>query len=135
MQPRTDSEPLQRRLRLPIDIRSVLWVAVSPIEDSGGVPGPADFHTVYAYIELDPAAWSALEKSAAPLSRGTILIPQAVAAVMIPAVANMKFKTSSSGSRAEGTSFNPAALATDPKTDVESAVRVGGALVIKMRVQ
>jgi hypothetical protein len=108
---------------------------VSPIRDTGGVPGPTDFYTVYAYIELDPAGWSALEKSAGPLSTGKIVIPEEAAAIVIPSSESGGFKASGRNRQAEGPSFNVALLSADPKTDVESAVRVGGALFVQMRVQ
>ena len=132
---RTDPEPLTRRLHLPAQIRAVRWVSVSPVRDTGGVPGPADFYDVYAYVELDADAWTSLEKSAGGLNaRGVVTVPASVAAVLIPAEAIADFTPSDAAVRAEGPSFNPATLAAEPNTEVDTAVRIGGALVIQMRV-
>jgi hypothetical protein len=132
---RTDTEPLTKRLVLPKALRSVRWVAVSPVHDSGWVPPKTEFYDVYAYIELDDPAWTELEKSAGDARvRGTLVIPDPVAAVLIPPAAMAEFGPSDDGGRrAEGRSFN-LAVSDQARTDIEQAIRVGRALVVLMRV-
>lgn len=131
---RTDTEPLTKRLVLPTAIHSARWVAVSPVHDSGWIPPKTEFYDVYAYIEFDEAAWAEMQKSAGDAtSRGTLVIPETVATVLIPAAFMAQFSVSDGGRRAEGPSFN-LAVSDKEKTDVQGAIRVGGALVVLMRV-
>jgi len=132
---RTDPEPLTRRLNLPQRIGSVRWVSVSPVHDTGWVPHKVKFYDVYAYIELDDEAWKTLEKSSsAPGVRGEIVIPEPVAAIVIPSAALGGFQPSGAGRRGEGPSFDTKSLSTEAKTEVQAAIRVGQALVVEMRV-
>jgi hypothetical protein len=131
---RTDTEPLTKRIVLPKAIRSARWVAVSPVHDSGWVPPKTEFYDVYAYIEFDEAAWTEMQKSAGDArSRDTIVIPDRVATVLIPPASMAEFSSSDGGRRAEGPSFN-LAVSDKEKTDMQGAIRVGGALVVLMRV-
>jgi hypothetical protein len=132
---RTDPEPLTKRLNLPKSIQSVRWVSVSPINDTGGVPGRSDFYDVYAYIQMGADGWQALDASAGGHgAQAAIDIPQAVAEVIVPKDAKGTFQQSAAGRHAEGASYNTASLATSDKTEVNKALRVGDALLIQMRV-
>lgn len=133
---RTDPEPLTHRLNLPQRVGPVRWVSVSPVHDTGWVPPKVQFYDVYAYIELDEEAWNALEKSsAAPGVRDDIVIPEPVAAIVIPPAALGDFHPSSAGRRGEGPSFDTKSLSAEARTEVQKAIRVGGALVVEMRVR
>jgi hypothetical protein len=134
---RTDTEPLTRRLKIPASaITSARWVAVSPVQDSGWVPPQADFYDVYAYITLDPSAWSGVDALA---SRGsspeTLEIPQPVGAVMFAGNFPAALKKLGEVSVAEGTAIDPERLTENDKTEVSKAVRVENALVLLMRVR
>ena len=133
---RTDAAPLTNRLNLPALSGPVRWVAYSPVDNSGLAPGRTDFYDLYAYLELDDATWSALEKKAGtPGAPDTIIIPQKVASTLLPSSAAPAFKTSGSGSEAQGPSFNAEALSSDQRTTVQKAIRVGTALLIQMEVR
>jgi hypothetical protein len=130
---RTDPEPLTKRINLPKSIQSVRWVSVSPIHDTGGVPGRSDFYDVYAYIRMGSDAWPALAASAGTAGHAAIDVPAAVAQVIIPNDAKGLFQQSGAEWRAEGDAFNPASLAANDKTEVNKAVRVGDGLLLQMR--
>jgi hypothetical protein len=133
---RTDPEPLARRLHLPAQIRGVRWVAVSSVTDTGGVPGPVDFYDIYAYVEIGPEGWTELEHTAGrTAARGTVSIPEPVAAVLLPDAGRDAFTRSEAARRGEGPAFDPVALVADEKAEVAAAVRVGEALVVQMRVR
>jgi len=52
--PSTDPAPIQRRVQLPGELRSVRWRA-SPIPEAGCLsPGPTDVLVIHAYVELAP---------------------------------------------------------------------------------
>ena len=134
---RTDVEPLTRRLNLPKQIQNVRWVAVSPVQDTGSVPGRTDFYEVYAYLQMDEGEWATLNQTGGePASRDAITIPEGAAKVIVPSTDAGNFKESEGGLRAEGQSFNAKNLvvAGDTKTEVQKAVRVGSALVLQMMV-
>lgn len=132
---RTDPEPITRRLHLPKTIGPVRWVSASPVSDAAGLPARTDFFDVYAYIELDAGAWIELEKTAGGAGAlGSIVIPEAAAALILPSNAVADFKSAKEGREAEGPLFNPASLAAEDKTEVQRAMRIGNALIVQMRV-
>ena len=133
---RTDSAPLTNRLNLPALNGPVRWVAYSPIDTSGLIPGRTDFFDLYVYWELDEAAWSALEKYAGPQGAiDTITLPQKVTSTLLPSSAGNAFKTTVNGTDAQGPSFKTEGLSRDPKTTVQKAIRVGTTLLIQMEVR
>jgi hypothetical protein len=132
---RTDSAPLARRLKLPEAMGPVRWVSVSSVRDSGGVPGPADFYIIYASIELDKSAWTAMDQTAGPPGPAVSLtLPHEIAGLVIPPSSIKDLKSLGDDQQAEGPSFRVEALSADPKTEVQKAIRLGGALIVQMEV-
>lgn len=133
---RSETAPLTSRLHLPQNIQSVRWVAVSPVQDSGWIPPQADYYDVFAYIPLDAAQWAEMESFAASAgARGTIDVPEEVASILFPEGGAGFGQLSGKSRRVEGVAFDGSKLASNEKTEVNSAIRSGDALLIQMRVR
>jgi hypothetical protein len=130
---RTDAGPLVNRLKLPSGVGAVRWVAVSPNKDTGWLPPRIEFYNVYAYIELDDAAWVALYKTIGEANgRDTLSLPSAVAKVLMPNSTMNNPGSSGSDVQIVGAALNASTLSNDPKkTEVQKAIRSDKALVVQ----
>jgi hypothetical protein len=124
---RTDLALLRQRIRVPEAVTSATWT-VLPVGGAGDtVPGPTDTR-LWAYLRADGGGFGA---GGAP---GAVLVPEAVAAAILPPELLAGAEREGDARRVEGASFDPAALDRGAYRGVR-AVQAGGGLLAVLQTQ
>jgi hypothetical protein len=137
---RTDLAPLEKRLKLPSDVRGARWVAVPEHEPADQacdcapeLPEPDRPYRLYATIELGDAGWAALVRdSPTQATPGRMTLPQDVARVILPAEISSTQDPSGPRVGVEGLRLGEVPRSRLPAIRIADAIRVERFLVVQL---
>jgi len=120
-------------IRLPPACCAERWVHRARAPE-GCAPGPTDYE-VYAHVELDAAAWSALESTTGPSTmHARVPVPEAIAAKLFDATELAALPRDGDARSVEGPAFDLGSLAVSAYRAAQG-VRSGDTLVFHLWTQ